>query len=265
MASGIKENFGSMAKPLQVGHACHKGLLCALLASEGITSSLKALEGEQGFLNVYNGKGRYRLQNLKDFGKSWEIISPGIMFKKYACCGSNHPVIDAALDLVKSNSIEPENVNSVLVCINPRRLPHVNRPVVTNALEAKFSLQYAVTVALIDHDVSLRHFTDAAVNRDDIKQMLSKIEVKALEHDNDSLSQACEIHVGLKDGGKKSIRLEEAYGRRAEDFAPVMKKKFLDCAQQVFQNNITYTLLNLLQNIDKEPDINSLMNMLIVK
>ena len=74
MVSGIKANFGTMAKPLQVGEASRRGVLCALLAADGCTSSLEALEGKQGFLNVYNGLGYYRMKELFALGDGFEIL-----------------------------------------------------------------------------------------------------------------------------------------------------------------------------------------------
>ena len=44
MASGVKANFGSMAKPLQVGYASRSGVECALLADAGMTANPAALE-----------------------------------------------------------------------------------------------------------------------------------------------------------------------------------------------------------------------------
>src|SRR5690606_38741773 len=59
MAAGIKSNFGSMVKPLHVGNCCRSGLLAALLASRGYTSSPSAFEGKQGYFEVFNGPGNY--------------------------------------------------------------------------------------------------------------------------------------------------------------------------------------------------------------
>ena len=49
-ASGLKENFGTMVKPLHAGLAARNGVLAALLARCGMTASAAALDGPQGFL-----------------------------------------------------------------------------------------------------------------------------------------------------------------------------------------------------------------------
>ena len=49
-ASGLKENFGTMVKPLHAGLAARNGVLAALLAQAGMTASSAAIDGPQGFL-----------------------------------------------------------------------------------------------------------------------------------------------------------------------------------------------------------------------
>src|SRR6202042_3770229 len=59
LASGIKANFGTMTKPLHVGHTARNGLFAALLARDGFTANNAALEHRQGFLMVYNGESNF--------------------------------------------------------------------------------------------------------------------------------------------------------------------------------------------------------------
>src|SRR6185503_2828030 len=47
LASGIKANFGTMVKPLHVGHGSRNGLFAALLARDGFTASERAFEHKQ--------------------------------------------------------------------------------------------------------------------------------------------------------------------------------------------------------------------------
>src|SRR5438270_326659 len=49
-ASGLKENFGTMVKPLHAGLAARNAILAAQLAQAGMTASAAAIDGPQGFL-----------------------------------------------------------------------------------------------------------------------------------------------------------------------------------------------------------------------
>lgn len=54
-ASGVRQNFGSMTKPLHVGHASWSAILAADLAQRGFTASERAIEGEVGYCKVFGG------------------------------------------------------------------------------------------------------------------------------------------------------------------------------------------------------------------
>src|SRR3984957_19084464 len=49
---GIREMFGSMTKSFHPGRAAQNGLLAALLAEKGFTSSLQGIEAKRGWANV---------------------------------------------------------------------------------------------------------------------------------------------------------------------------------------------------------------------
>src|SRR5207245_3149718 len=114
-ASGLKANFGTMAKPLHVGHAARNGIFAARLAQAGFTANARdVFEHEQGFLDVFNGRGTYDLQRAMDaWAKPLDIVAPGIGIKQYPCCGSTHPAIDAMLDIVARRRIEPQDVERI--------------------------------------------------------------------------------------------------------------------------------------------------------
>ncbi|HEY2904597.1 MAG TPA: MmgE/PrpD family protein, partial [Vicinamibacterales bacterium] len=73
-ASGLKENFGSMVKPLHAGLAARNGVLAALLAQAGMTASAAAIDGPQGFLAA-TGSEQPSLDLVSaDLGARWEIV-----------------------------------------------------------------------------------------------------------------------------------------------------------------------------------------------
>ena len=261
MASGVKANFGSMAKPLQVGLASQKGVLCAQLAADGLTASAAAVEGKQGFLAAYNGAGSFRPGELTAFGDELEILRSGLMFKKYPCCGATHAPIDAALDLVRAQLLRGEEIDAITIVLNQRRLPHVDRPVVTTGLEAKFSVQYTLAAALTDGAISLRHFGDAAIARRDLRDLTARVTASGVEC-GDALSQACELTVKLKDGTTRTVRREDAEGRAAGDYPGYMEAKFTDCVEQVSDRARADNLLPRLRSFERCANVAGLMGLL---
>ncbi len=113
-ASGVKANFGTMTKPLHVGHSSRNGMLAALLAADGFTANAGALEHRQGFLHVFNGEGNFDVEPiLREWGQPWDIVRPGVAIKQYPCCGSTHPAVDAILSLVREHGLTPAMVERV--------------------------------------------------------------------------------------------------------------------------------------------------------
>lgn len=259
MASGVKANFGSMAKPLQVGHAAQKGLLCALWAQSGMTSSPQALDGRQGFFMVYNGAGAFRTESLQREGDEPEIMRSGLQFKRYACCGSTHVGIDAARELRRLHDFDPSDIREVRLLLNARRIPHVNKPEAANALEAKFSLQFTVAASLIDNGVGVGHFSEEAVARPDIRALMTKVSVGPIGTDEVALGQPCMLGVTMTDGREFSVRLDGPSGREVDAYPGYMRDKFMDCATQVLDRDSAAALLEQSLNFSTLDDVGPIL------
>src|SRR3954467_3855590 len=117
-ASGLKENFGSMVKPLHAGMAARNGVLAALLARAGMTASARAIDGPQGFLHAFDGAGGDIAAAIADLGSRWEILDTGITVKLYPSCAGTHPAIDTILDLGREHGIQPDQLERIDVDVD---------------------------------------------------------------------------------------------------------------------------------------------------
>lgn len=231
-ASGVKESFGSMAKPVQVGQAASRGTLAAMLAEQGLTAPATALDGPRGFFEVYDGAGNYDPAQLAIDPDEPELMRSGLKFKRYACCGSTHVAIDAALALRRLEGFDAAAIRSVRLLVNPRRRPHVDRPQIDEPLGAKFSLQYTVVAALIDGAVGLGHFSPQAVARRDIAALMARVSVGDLDGMS-GLAQGCVLEVDVGTAAPLAVGLDGPQGRDVTEFADFLDRKFTDCAGQV--------------------------------
>ena len=94
-ASGLKENLGTMVKPLHAGMAARNGLMAAHLAQRGFTSSPQALDGPQGYLAAMDSEHATLDIAAADLGIRWEILDTGVTVKLYPSCAATHPPLDA--------------------------------------------------------------------------------------------------------------------------------------------------------------------------
>src|SRR6266404_5114975 len=69
-SGGLRENFGTMTKPLQAGHAAGSGVEAAQLAELGWTAAEQILEAERGFFHAFGGS--FNPEAIMDrLGKPW--------------------------------------------------------------------------------------------------------------------------------------------------------------------------------------------------
>lgn len=264
MACGVKENFGTMTKPLQAGFASRNGLMAAILAGQGFTAKKSAIEGKKGFFEVYNGAGNYRVENLEPaFGKPWDLLYPGVAIKQYPCCGSTHPAVDAVIHLVTEYDLAPDQIEQLRVAVHPRRLAHTNRPQPETSLEAKFSIQYVTAVAAVNRWVSLTDFSDDAARREEVRKMLDRVEAVPLPEDKWGPEHfAAEVGIVCRDGRRLHHRVEKAKGRGPQ-FAlntDELERKFTDCVTRQLSPETARNCLFLVAEIEKLADIGVLMD-----
>ncbi len=267
-SSGVKANFGTMTKPLHVGHCSRNGMFAALLASEGFTANAGALEHRQGFLHVFNGEGNFDADAiLRDWAQPWDIVQPGVAIKQYPCCGSTHPAVDAMLMLVRENELTPELVERVDSWTHPRRLAHTNRPDPQSELDAKFSVQYCLARALLDRRVSLEHFEADNFRKPEIRALLPCIH--AAPHPDMSMASTehfgAEVRVTLTDGRVLSKSVARPLGRGPENPLPMelLQAKFLNCATRALPMDAAEKLLTMLRQIDAVADISRVTDAMV--
>ncbi|HUB44441.1 MAG TPA: MmgE/PrpD family protein [Acetobacteraceae bacterium] len=255
-ASGVKANFGTMTKPLHVGHCSRNGLLAALLAADGFTANPGALEHKQGFLLVFNGAGNFDAEAItRGWGDPWDMEHPGVGIKQYPCCGSTHPAVDAMLMLVRAHGLTPAMVERVDSWTHPRRLAHTNRPMPNSDLDAKFSVQYCLARALTNRAVKLEHFFDDSYRDADVQALLPRIHAAPhpeMRLDNSGEHFGAEVRVTLTDGRVLSQRVGQAIGRGVDNPLPaeLLEAKFLDCASRALSAEKAQRLLETLRRIE---------------
>jgi 2-methylcitrate dehydratase PrpD len=177
-ACGLKENFGTMVKPLHAGLAARNGIVAALLARRGLTASDRALDGPQGFLAAMDSRLPSIDGHIADLGSRWEILDTGITVKLYPSCAGTHPTLDALLDLRRREGFAAGDVDRVDVLVDsitPTVLIY-ERP--GSGLEAKFSLPFCAAAAIVDGRVGIYTFDVARLSDPAIVEMMPRIAMR---------------------------------------------------------------------------------------
>jgi 2-methylcitrate dehydratase PrpD len=230
LAGGVRENFGTMTKPLHAGLAARSAILATRLAAEDFTSAADGIEGKNGFFKVLGGSAQPKYR--KDWGAPLEIMTEhGIGLKAFPCCAATHPAIDAAMAVRKAlgnpawGDIESVRVGATRLSQEP--LAHDDPH---DALEAKFSMPYAVSTALCDGIVNQRSFTEAQVQRADIRAVMQRVTWGVDERVADDTEFAAIVEVKLKSGKTHTQRIDVASGKPGNWLtSEAVRGKFEDC------------------------------------
>lgn len=264
-AAGLKANFGTMTKPLHVGHGIRDGVFAALLAREGFTANPGAMEHRQGFLNVFNGPGTYDIGRILD---AWYdpfecggAGDPGL--KPYPCCGSTHPSIGRAIELAERHDLRPERIGRITVMPHARRLPHTNNPDPRTPLAAKFSIQYCVARALADRSVKLADFEGDAPFDRTVRALMQRLDVRP--HPDMSEDWGTEIVVETTGGARFVSRLDD-YPSRGPAGDPMTHAelwgKFADCAERSLPRGSLSAVFDTLTGVASLSDVHELTALL---
>jgi 2-methylcitrate dehydratase PrpD len=174
-AAGLRVSFGTMTKSLHAGRAAQNAITAAELALSGFTAAEQALEGSCGFFQAAGGGFDPSAISGK-LGRPWTFAEPGIAIKPYPCASLTHPAVRAVIGLVQEHQLDPGSIHRVLIGTNsqtPSALRY-SRPV--TPLQAKFSMEYCVAVAIVCGHVGLAEFQANTIVRPDVSSLLERIE-----------------------------------------------------------------------------------------
>ena len=203
MAGGLTANFGSMMKPLQVARAAQGGLFAARLAANNFTASPDALEHRGGFLNAFSPAGRVRVDGELAAGKDWHILKNGLNLKRYPVCYALHRSIDGLLALGSGKKINPENIKEIELSIGRLQAGMLRHSRPQNALDAKFSAEFAAASAVVAGGVGLAELRDEFVRSAPVQALFPRVKVTAVDDpdpDEPLFARSDTVRVTLSDG-----------------------------------------------------------------
>jgi 2-methylcitrate dehydratase PrpD len=205
-SSGLREMFGTMAKPFHPGNAARNGLLAALLAQRGFTSSGEAIEAKRGFANVLST--RFRPEEITErLGETWELSLN--TYKPFACGIVIHPIIDACIQLRGQHGFAIEEVAAVEAKVHPLVLELTGKKTPQAGLEGKFSVYHSAAVALIHGAAGEAEYSDACVRDPQVVALRERVNARI---DRTLHEDQARVTIRLKGGRSVDTFVEHAIG-----------------------------------------------------
>jgi 2-methylcitrate dehydratase PrpD len=212
-AGGVQRAFGTSGKALQVGFATDAGVRAARLAAAGASADPSVLDH---WFALVGGSGKVDLTG--------PAVPDGLAIKLHPCCYAMQRPISATRllqdgccvdDITRIVVSTPEGSMQPLIHHSPR-----------TGLEAKFSMEYAVAVTLVDGFPGRDSFTDSAVARPALQKLLDKIELRLSPGGADLMDGNVRVLLKMADGSRREavLDLPQGHPRRPPSQAELAAK-----------------------------------------
>ncbi len=227
-SGGLREEFGTMTKPLQVGHGAEDGYSSVELAVLGWTAANNIIEAERGFMRAF--AGTFDVKWIKDkLGAPWTFAWPGVSIKPYPSGSLTHPAMTEMAALISKHDIRPDQVAHVDIGASANNVQTLLYHDPKTGLEGKFSMEFCLAILLLERKAGLVEFQDAVVKRPDVQAMMKKVrfhvDAQAQAAGNDKMMSIIKITLqngdvitGQSTFGKGSPASPMSYDEVAEKF-----------------------------------------------
>lgn len=268
MILGILDTAGevnTMAKNIRHAYTGHNGILFAMLAKEGFTGPVRAIEGEKGF-NETMLQGDLNFDTLME-GLGHFIIDDA-EYKPVVASRTAGGHIFSTLTNAKDNDIDPTQVERVDIYASTRVSEHTGNPSKKypyNKESADHSIYFLTAVALVDRTVGLSQYSTEKYNDPLIKELIGKVYVHADPEQFDLHHKAGgRSVVTMKDGTVYDTTVLEPVGDNTTNpmTDEMMEEKFFDCASRVMSREQAERIRDAIWNIDSFEDIGQFMDLL---
>lgn len=272
-AGGFMSQFGSMTKPLHAGKAAEAGVVCALLAAAGMTAGAETFDGPTGMarlmvgpdLDAVRAAGAFTSEHGQTLrfdshavGEPLAIMQYGLKVKRFPTCASTHRALDAVLALRAGHGFAADEVARVDV---HAPVTHFNNLMYTDpadGLQAKFSMEFCVAVALRNGGVGLADFTPAAIADRKVRALMPRVH----RHPADKAESEfpTRVEIALNDGRVLAATVDAPKGRADNPLTDAeLWDKLRQCCRGVLPGAAAERLAAALGALDGDAPIGEVM------
>jgi 2-methylcitrate dehydratase PrpD len=219
-AGGVQRAFGTDAKSLQVGFAVDAGLRAASLAAAGASADETALDAWMQLVGAKPG----------GLDLTGPAVPDGLAIKMYPCCYALQRPISAVAELADQAALDAADVQRIELRTPAATVVPLIHHHPDTGLQGKFSLEYAVAAALLDHHPGLASFTDAAVRRDAARRIGGLVEAHLDPGGDWLLDGELQVKIHTGNGAVHHAALRYPPGSPASPPTPAqLSAKLADC------------------------------------
>jgi 2-methylcitrate dehydratase PrpD len=260
--------YGAMVKRMHAGHAAQSALYGACIAEEGFTGITDVFESPYGgFCSTFSrSQDRFDLPELTaGLGEVWETMNVSLKF--YSCVFSGHTAIDGIRELQSEYPFGAKDIEKIIVHSSKVSAEHVGWKYKPEGMTAaQLNLPYCIATLLIEGDVFVDQFTDAAIFDEGRIALADKIEViedPRITEKGRKFRHMVRVEVFLKNGKhlERTVELARGSEKKFSSDAEIIEKfdKLVRHVMPVSQMN---ELKDMVLNLEKFDDMSKLAKLL---
>jgi 2-methylcitrate dehydratase PrpD len=235
-AGEIKHDRSTVIRAVREAFPAQIAVQVAGLAAAGVRGFDAPLEGRDGFFRLFAANRYDAGALLRDLGLHWHIEA--LSFKPWPSCRGTHAAVECALQLrakmdwreIREIRIEGCEVHHMLAA------PLERKCAPQTAIDAKFSLPFAVASAFVSGQVSLDSFTVDALHDDQVLALARRVSFVRRADWGDEQAVSGAVEITATDGRKLRWQVLDPCGSPARPLEDAeLVAKFVDCAARAQQ------------------------------
>jgi 2-methylcitrate dehydratase PrpD len=260
---------GSLGVRFVQGWVAQGGVMCARLASKGITGPKNFLEGIYGYLHLY-GKDLFKGDRIVG-GLGEKYVMQNMVYKKYPSCALTQGPTDTILKLMAEEKISAAEIDRIEVTVPPythKLVGHEFEIGDNPRVNAQFSIRYCVANALIRGSARLEHFEESLIRDGKVAEFTKKIAVtpdKSLEERGHT---PMDMRVRTRDGREFLRQLDIGPGFPGNPLTREdHEKRYQDClgfAKKPISRKGATEVAAMIENLEKVADVRQFVQLLLI-
>ena len=266
-ASGMRAVKGTMSKAYIAGMAARNGVEAALLSRLGYTGPANVFEARDGVLQTF-GEGASGAGIAERLGSPWEYVEPGVTFKMYPLCTCTHAAIEAARALKRAHGFDAGDVASIACSTTPGAFDWLPFNAPANKFEAKYSMPFAVAMALLRDGVTIADVTDEAVHAPEVASLMRKVRVGVLPeyaragYTPSHAPYGCRVEVTLAGGSVHAAQHDRSgWEPTTPPTWAALAEKFRGCASPGLPMDAIEACIDAVANLERAGGIGEVMDL----
>jgi 2-methylcitrate dehydratase PrpD len=256
--SGMMKNRGSHSKAFTAGNAAMHGVMAAELASRGFTANEDIFDSDIGaarLMNLEYGDAEAMLEGLGN----WHMAEFGSNLRLHASCMAGHWSAEALREILEQETVDASEIASIRATVNDFLMPSKPYHAPTTGLTAKYSVEYDLAALAVYGRLGNDQFTDEAVNRPEVRELLDKVELEIVEGGIGSVPLESTVTVVMNDGRTYQATNNLTRGNMGDPLTrEELLGKFAECSDPLLSPSARDEIIALCDRLDTLSDIREL-------